>query len=313
MRVLVTGATGFAGRWLIDELEASGHAAIQAPSSDRLDLALEGSARRIVEETRPDAIAHLAAVSFGPDARRDPARAMAVNVGATRWLIEAAGHLHPPPLVLVAGSSEVYGNPSPELLPLREDAPLRPTQPYGESKLEQERVALAAGSTSHVPVVVTRAFNHTGPGQRTDFVAPALARRVLEARDAGSNTIRVGNVDVRRDIGDVRDTVRAYRLILEGIASGRVSPGSVLNVATGHSVSIREILTTLGTIAGASVDPVQDPSLVREDDPREIVGTAARLTELTGWKPAIPIERTLADLMASLETESPTGARPERH
>ena len=311
MRVLVTGATGFAGRWLIVELEASGHAAIPAPPSDRLDLSTEGSAERILEESHPDAIAHLAAVSFGPDARRDPARAMAVNVEATRRLIDAAGRLQPPPLVLVAGSSEVYGNPSPALLPLREDAPLRPVHPYGQSKLEQERVAVDAGSVSRVPVVVSRAFNHTGPGQRAEFVAPALARRVLEARDAGANTIRVGNIDVRRDIGDVRDTVRAYRLLLEGLASGRVSPGSVLNVATDHSVSIREILTTLCTIAGASVEPVQDPSLVRDDDPPEIVGSAARLTELTGWRPAIPMERTLADLMASLDTGLATGARLE--
>ncbi len=153
-----------------------------------------------------------------------------------------------------------------------------------------------------------RSFNHTGPGQRPDFVAPALAHRVLEARRSGSGDVVVGNLDVRRDLGDVRDVVRAYRLLLEGLRDGRVPPGSVVNVATGRSVSIRRILEILSAAGGVVPTPRVDPQLVRENDPPEIVGDAAALRRLTGWQPTIPLEQTLADLIASIEAEgSPAG------
>ncbi len=148
---------------------------------------------------------------------------------------------------------------------------------------------------------MTRSFNHTGPGQRPEFVAPALARRVLAARDGRRGEIVVGNLDVRRDFGDVRDVVRAYRLILEGLDAGTIESGSVLNVATGRSMAIRDLLTAIADIVGVGIRPVRDASLVRADDPPEIVGDASRLRELTGWQPSIPIRRTLEDLVADLD------------
>ena len=301
MRVLVTGANGFVGSWLLPELMAAGHEAVAAPPSADLDITDGPAVARLVRDVRPDAVAHLAAVSYGPDARADPTRAMAVNEGGTRALMEAIRAERPGVPVLVASSSEVYGAPDAEDLPLTETAPLRAVLPYGRSKVAQERVALGHGAAYGIPVVVTRAFNHTGPGQRHVFVAPALAQRALALRGTGATSIRVGNVDVRRDFLDVRDVVRAYRELLEGAAAGSVPPGTVVNVASGRSVSIREILVTICRIAGVTATPVADPSLVRTDDPAEVVGDAAALHALTGWSPRIDLGTTLADLVASLE------------
>lgn len=302
MKVLVTGATGFVGRWLVRELEAAGHDAVAAPGSAALDVTDELAVARLIASVEPDAVAHLAGVSYGPDARRDPDRAFAVNVGGTEALIAALVAARRPIPLLVAGSSEVYGRPRPGDLPLTEGAPTEPDQPYGRSKLAQERVALGAAKSHGLSVVVTRSFNHTGPGQRAEFVAPAFARRVLEARDSGARTIPVGNVDVRRDFGDVRDVARAYRLLLEGSAGGSVGPAVIVNVATGRAVAIREILAILCRLAGVDPEPVIDPALVRPDDPPEMVGDASLLRALTGWVPTIGLERTLADLLASVES-----------
>lgn len=295
----MTGGTGFVGRWLIQELGAAGHEAISTPGSDELDITDAAAITAFIRQQRPEAVAHLAGVAYAGDARRNPQRALSVNEGGTRTVSEALRD-HGAVPVLVAGSSEVYGRPKAEDLPLTESAPLRTDEPYGLSKLAQERAALAAAARTALPVVVTRSFNMTGPGQRGEFVAPALARRVLDARRSGTETIRVGNLDVRRDIGDVRDAVRAYRLLLEGLAAGRVAPGTVVNVCTGRATSIRRILDLLAEIAGVSIEPYTDPELVRAHEAAEIVGDATRLHDLTGWEPTIPLEQTLRDLVAAL-------------
>ena len=229
---------------MIPELISAGHEPLAAPASSSLDVTDKSALTAHIQQIEPDAVIHLAGVSFGPDARRDPDRAVAVNVGGTEALIAAivaTGRFMP---LLIAGSSEVYGRPDPSNLPLAEDAPTNPEQAYGRSKLAQERTALAASERHRIPVVVTRSFNHTGPGQRPEFVAPALARRVLDARATAAPTIPVGNIDVRRDIGDVRDVAHAYRLLIEALADGKVGPSIVMNVAR-VGRSDREVLAML--------------------------------------------------------------------
>lgn len=300
MRVLVTGATGFVGRWLTEELVAQGHDPVAVPSSAVLDVTDAQAVAEFISIVRPEAVVHLAGISHAQDASRDPERAFAVNAGGTRAVMDAIGALRGPIPVLVAGSAEVYGRPDPADLPLTESAPLRTDEPYGRSKLAQERVALERGAVLGVPVCVTRSFNHTGPGQRPDFVAPALAHRVFEAKRSHSGTVAVGNLDVRRDLGDVRDVVRGYRLLIEGLTDGRVPAGSVVNVATGRAVSVRQLLDMVSRAAGVRTTPRVDPRLVRANDAPEIVGDATLLRRLTGWAPTIPLERTIADVVAAI-------------
>jgi GDP-4-dehydro-6-deoxy-D-mannose reductase len=311
VRVYVSGERGFVGGWLTRELAAAGHEVVAGPGPDVTDRAALVQHLRANE---PDAIAHLAAVAFAPDAAADPARALAVNVGGTLNLMEAIHSLPRTPAVVVVGSSEVYGAPRQADLPLHEGSPLAARHAYGISKVAQESVALAYAAREGWPLCVCRSFNHTGPGQRPVFVVPALARRVHALATGERDVIPVGNLDVSRDFTDVRDVVVAYRLLLEGLADGRIAPGgTVVNVAKGEAVPVRRILETLCRLADVEPRVEADPALVRPDDPPEIRGDASRLQALTGWRPERPLEATLGDVWHELVSRAPaaSGARTD--
>jgi GDP-4-dehydro-6-deoxy-D-mannose reductase len=301
MRVFVTGAIGFVGQWLEKELRGHGHEVVAAPGPDALDIADRRGLARWLDHPggRPDAVIHLAGMAFAPDAGHDPGEAFRVNVGGTVALFEALREIGIRPPVLVSGSADVYGTPSPQQLPLREDAPLAPNSPYAMSKVAQEGVAAEAAVRYGFPVVATRSFNHTGPGQRPVFVVPAMARRVMAIKRGQATAIPAGNVDVHRDLTDVRDVVVAYRLLAEAATLGKLADRfTVVNVASGEAVTVRDIIERLCALAGVAPVIEIDQSLVRPNDPHEIRGDASQLRDLVGWEPRIQLGQTLVDVLA---------------
>jgi len=302
MRIFVTGANGFVGRWLEPELRRNGHEVVATPGPDILDIADRAALRRWLDDPGgpPDAVVHLAGMAFAPDAGADPSEAFRVNVGGTVALFEVLRDIGIRPSVLVSCSADAYGTPRPEDLPLREDAPVAPNGPYALSKVAQEGAAAGASARYGFPVVVTRSFNHTGPGQRPVFVVPAMAGRVMAVKRGRATSIPAGNIDVRRDLTDVRDVVVAYRLLIEAAAGGTLGAGcSVVNVASGEAVTVREVIERLCLLAGVTPVIEIDQSLVRVNDPMEIRGDASLARRLVGWEPVIPLEKTLRDLLAT--------------
>jgi GDP-4-dehydro-6-deoxy-D-mannose reductase len=304
VKVLLTGGRGFVGGWLTTELENTRHEVV-APAREALDVTDADAVRRAIREQRPAAIVHLAAIALAGAAREEPVEAFRIAAGGTANLLEAVREQPTPPAVLVISSSEVYGKPREGELPLREGSPLRATTPYALSKLAQESVALAYAARWGLPLVVVRPFNHTGPGQRPGFVVADLVGRVRSVVRGEADAVRAGNLDVRRDFSDVRDVVRAYRLLLEAMSNGRVEPGgAVLNVASGRAVEIRYLLDRICALAGVSPAVEVDPSLVRPDEAPEIHGDSEPLRALTGWQPEHEIEETLRDIWATADASS---------
>ena len=302
MRVFVTGAIGFVGQWLTRELVAAGHTVVPAPGPETMDIADRRALIRWLDDPSgpPEAIVHLAGMAFAPDASHEPAEAFRVNLGGTVALFEALREMGIRPPVVVSGSADVYGSPRPADLPLREEAPLAPLTPYSLSKVAQEGAAAEAAERYGFRVVVTRSFNHTGPGQRPVFVVPAMALRVLAVKRGQARTIPAGNVDVRRDLSDVRDVVAAYRMLAEWAASPGARDGcTVVNVASGRAPTIRSVVEELCKLAGVEMALETDPALVRPDDPAEIRGCAELIERLVGWRTVIPLEQTLADVLSA--------------
>ena len=295
---LVTGAAGFAGSHLVDRLAAAGavHAFARAngqPPPSRpgvywthVDLLDRDDLRRALDATRPSVIYHCAGFADVHEASKVPARALRVNVIGTHHLVESCRELGLNCRVVVTGSAQIY-RPSSEAI--TEDDPVEPTNAYGVSKLAQEMTAAAAG----LPVLLVRPFNHAGPRQSPAYASSAFAQQIVAIETGRAEPVlRVGNLDARRDVTDVRDTVRAYQALAE---SG--VPLRPYNVCSGRAYSMRELLDMLLSFARVRVRIEVDPARLRPSDNPMILGSHARLTADTGWRPEIPIERTLSDLL----------------
>jgi GDP-4-dehydro-6-deoxy-D-mannose reductase len=222
-----------------------------------------------------------------------PVEAFTVNALGTLHVLEGARLVGTDPRVLIVSSAEVYGAVTPDELPLTEVSPLRPVSPYAASKAAAELLATQAHMGRQQAVVVVRPFNHVGPGQSPTFVVPAFARRIASAVRDGSGTLAVGNLSARRDLTDVRDVVRAYRLLME-----RGPAGGTFNVCTGVDVAIVDLVQRMLELAGADLQLVVDPELVRPADVPVLRGDATQLRAATGWEPEIPLEQSLKDVLA---------------
>jgi GDP-4-dehydro-6-deoxy-D-mannose reductase len=256
-----------------------------------------------VSEAAPDAIYHLAALTHVGQSWAEPLRVLEVNVIGTGALLAAARECGTDPRILVTSSAEVYGAVTdPSLLPLRETSPTAPLTPYAASKLAAEALVSQAYLGHGQRVITVRPFNHIGPGQSPNFAVPALAKRIVEAERTNAPTIPVGNLSARRDFTDVRDVVRAYRLLIE---SGE--DGAVYNVCSGHDVSIEEIADGLLTLAGTRLEFEIDPALVRPVEVPVLRGDRSRLSAATGWKPEIELHQTLGDVLAYWREQTDAG------
>ena len=229
---------------------------------------------------------------------RDPTACLRVNVEGTANVLDAA-RAAGVQRVLAVGSSEEYGKIDAETARLREDAPLRPMTPYGASKVAASFLALQAWLGAGLETVRVRAFSHTGPGQSDRFVVPALARRIVVAEREGAHTIPIGAREPVRDLSDVRDVVRAYRLLAEHGA-----PGEAYNVCSGTGVSIGEIADRLVARAGGRVEFEVDPELVRPVEVPRLVGDPEQLVATTGWAPRFTLDETLDAVLADARTRA---------
>jgi GDP-4-dehydro-6-deoxy-D-mannose reductase len=299
MRALVTGATGFVGRHLIEALRRDGVETFACagphdadPADGAIDLRDPRTLQAALATFRPTVVFHLAAQSFVPDAMRTPLETYEINAMGTARLAEAVRHVTGKPARIVfASSAEVYGARAPQQYPLRETLDLQPANPYGASKAAAEAILLGHVRSFGSDVVIARAFNHIGPGQNERFVVASLSAQLARIAAGGPPQLFVGNLQASRDFLDVRDVVAAY----VGLARDG-ERGEAYNVCSGGAVSIRDVLRELISIAGVAVEVRDDPARLRSGDAPVSVGSPEKLRARTGWRPQIPLVRSLRDI-----------------
>ena len=313
MRVLLTGAAGFAGSHFAEYL-------LNQVATEAAPLELHGVVHRhdrrihhlrhrmrlqrgdlrnglwvndVVQEVKPDMALHLAAWSDVGGSWQQPWTTYELNIHCQLNLLEALRRWAPECRTLVVTSNEVYGLLDPAHLPVDEETPFRPNSPYGVSKVAQDMMALQYWHSHRLPTIRVRSFNHIGPGQADDFVASAFARQIAEI-EAGQRppVVTVGNVEAQRDFTDVREVVRAYWL---AVTQG--APGGVYNVGSGQARPVRWLLETLLSLSTAAVTVEVDPARLRPSDVPVSVCDHGRLTAVTGWQPRIDLRQSLADLL----------------
>jgi GDP-4-dehydro-6-deoxy-D-mannose reductase len=297
---LITGAAGFAGSHLVDLLTHDGLQVVawarpggtraegRGAAWQQVDLLDRKAVRRALEVTGPETIYHCAGAAHVGRSWNSTESTFAVNVRGTHHLLEGLRETALDARVLIPSSAMVYAGAE---RPLREEDPLIPASPYALSKLAQELVA--ADVPDGPQIVVARAFNHIGPRQSPHFAASGFARSIAEIEGGRRNDeLEVGNLEARRDLTDVRDTVRAYRAIAE-----RGVPGRSYNVCSGRAIAIRDLLDMLVSRARTPVRVKVDPTRYRPNDLPLVVGDPGRIRQELGWSAQIPLERTVNDLL----------------
>jgi GDP-4-dehydro-6-deoxy-D-mannose reductase len=289
VRALVTGAGGFVGRHLTAHLGVCGDVVVGVDRE--CDVTQLVRVAEAVRAASPDVIYHLAALTHVGESWERPSEFTRVNVLGTLHVLEAAREHAPEAIIVVVSSADVYGVVAEADLPVTEASPPAPANPYSRSKLEAERLARAASAEGQ-RVLIVRPFNHVGPGQSSAFVVPALVERLLDARDDGREEIAVGDLSARRDFTDVRDVVRAYRLLVQ---HGTV--GQTYHVASGQDVSISELAGRLIELIQPGARLHVDASLLRPVEVPVLRGSFDRLHDATGWEPSIALDRSLSDVI----------------
>jgi GDP-4-dehydro-6-deoxy-D-mannose reductase len=306
LRALITGASGFAGGWLVRECLAAGDEVLGVSRTGTsgggaarglaVDLRDADATRAAVREARPEVVYHLAALSSVGRSWEAPAQTMKDNSASAANVLDAVHREAPDARVVWVSSCEVYGPPA--SLPVGEDAPLAPANPYAVSKAAGEMLARVYAEAHGLRIVCARPFSHAGPGQLPIFILSSLTRQAAAGRLAGASQLRIvtGNSDTRRDFTDVRDIVRAYRLLAESDAVRDAGEPKVFNVSSGASISAAEQVALLAElIAPIRVEHAVDPLRVRAHEVMDLRGAHERLSVATGWEPRISFRQTMAD------------------
>lgn len=292
MRALITGAGGFVGAHLQRHLRECGDEVTATDRvTDGLDILDAAALLEMFRRCQPEVVYHLAGASDVGGSWQTPQATFRANAEGTLnilWAAREAGTER----VLTIGSADIYGKVTAADLPITEDLALRPVSPYAASKVAADYVALQAFLGYEQHVVRARPFNHLGPGQTDKFVAPALASRVAANEIEGNSVVRVGNLSPQRDFTDVRDVVRAYRLLVD-----KGHAGQVYNVCSGTAIPVQDLAERLISMAQIPMTLEPDPDLQRPVDIPILLGDSSRIRADTGWKPEIPLDQTLEDLL----------------
>jgi GDP-4-dehydro-6-deoxy-D-mannose reductase len=299
-RVLITGAFGFVGRRLADHLRSQGYAVLCSGLENEVngddvracDIANPESVDELLSWATPlDGIFHLAARTFIPDAHANPAAVMDVNASGTIHLVQAMRRHTPKARLVFISTSEVYGPPT--SLPVNEQHPLNPQNPYAISKAAADQFCAYASAGDGLDIIRMRPFNHSGAGQADNFVLSDFARQIAGMSPGNhGNQMKVGNLEVARDFSHVDDIVRAYELAFRLGESGHV-----YNACSGDALTIRTALETLIQLAGVDVELVVDPARIRPTEVMEVRGDHSTLTARTGWQPEIGLTQLLEELL----------------
>ncbi len=309
-RALITGITGFVGSHLAELLIKEGievYGTVRWRSkTDNIDhikdtitlieadLRDAHSTENAIKKAEPDYIFHLAAQSFVPTSWHAPEETLVTNIMGNLNILEAVRKSKMDAVIQVAGSSEEYGLVRPDEVPIKETNELRPLSPYGVSKVAQDRLTIQYTLSYGIKAVVTRAFNHTGPRRGEVFVTSNFSKQIAEIEKGKRKAVLlVGNLEAKRDFTDVRDIIKAYLLAVK-----KCKYGEVYNICSGNSIPIKSVLDILLKLSKTkNIEIKVDPERLRPSDVPILLGDCTKFEEITGWKPEIPFERTMKDLL----------------
>lgn len=295
-RLLLTGGAGFVGR---HALACWPHATALSASSSKIDIRDKAALLAYFADNLPSEVLHLAALSFVPDSFKTPETTFEVNFLGTSRLLEALAESGFKGRFLFVSTGDAYGLVPAEALPIREDTPLRPRNPYAVSKVAAEALCYQWSQTGPFEVILARPFNHIGPGQAPSFAISDFARQMAEiAAGLRPPVLQVGNIDVTRDFSDVKDVLRAYELLLEFGYNGEV-----YNVCSGEERSVRSLIVRLLELSGVQAEIRDDPARFRRTEQLRVRGSHEKLSQHTGWQPKVPIDETLLNLYRYWEKE----------
>ncbi len=297
MKALVTGAEGFVGPYLLSFLQEQGLEVFgtyfEGQKTDKnfynLDVTNKKSVNDIITQIKPDFLFHLAGFSSVKQSFENPELCKRINVEGTRNILDAVLNNKLKTKILIVSSAEVYGKP--KFTPITEEHPLSANSPYGESRIMQEKLC-GEYVKNGLFIVISRSFNHTGPGQPDIFVIPSFAKQIALIEKGKQESIKVGDLDVIRDFSDVRDVVRAYYLALT-----KNKKCDVYNISSGKGYTLKELLDKMIVLSKSKIKIEKDKERIRKSEIPSLIGDNSKFSKATGWKQEIDIEKTLNDTL----------------